>query len=935
MPRFRKTLVISGLALGLLAVASMLWREALVELAARRLLSAGGIENARLDVVEVGASGLVIKDLSLGAGLPGARRVRLDYTLRGLLSGRLGTLTIEGITYAAPPEPQAALAPLGDLAGRGGGGWYTLSRVEIANAVITLGPPLEGSIAIDGALDLSGETPGADLDVALQAGPASGALTLRSEALGEGGAVEITGGGEAKLAGLALPGAPGAAATGGSAILTLEGSVRIPALDAGWAALRAEGLASLNGVLRLSGVTTSLAPGVLSGDVGWSLGAGGGSLRLGLPRPAHVTLAGLSPDSLATLGLSASAGAAYALEAALSSEGTLVAWSRRPEGGAMDLSADLALSLGDARVVAGMTARAETDAGWTFAEPVRGTLELRASELGLAALGGAARLRQTEWSASGSVGRDGAVALEGPMAVELQNVRLDAFRAGRLSAKGSVRLAGRPGRWSVAAAPGLAVAAEEAAVPGRLDFATPLRLALESFALESADGAPRVDLLVLASPAAGTLRGSAGEISTFAEAAGRVGLAATLGGRVDGKVTLEDASLSLPGYDIDLAGLTGSFPVGSVANPTELALAGEAHGTSHPARFAPVGFSLDGQRRGDAITFSGVAKMLRGAVTLPLEGSADLAEMTGRVRVGPGRIAFRKGDLQPSALSSRLSALGEVAGAARVNADVLLEPEGSLRSSASLAFEDLSARVGEMEVAGLAGRLALGRLSPLATAGPQELTARSATLGVPVGQPRVRFTAEARGEGVRIRIHEATGKLAGGTVAVKEARWDSAARINAFEVQVRDVAIGQLLSEWQIAGISGSGRLSGVIPVRLEPQGIVIADGSLDAQGPGVIRVDWGSARETLMGSGEQVALTVRALEDFHYESLSIGVQQSAERALSLAVGLEGANPDVLDGYPFRFNITLSGELAPILEAVREGRRIGAGLLRGGLGAGR
>jgi hypothetical protein len=54
---------------------------------------------------------------------------------------------------------------------------------------------------------------------------------------------------------------------------------------------------------------------------------------------------------------------------------------------------------------------------------------------------------------------------------------------------------------------------------------------------------------------------------------------------------------------------------------------------------------------------------------------------------------------------------------------------------------------------------------------------------------------------------------------------------------------------------------------------------------------------------------------------------------LTLAIGLEGANPAVLDGYPFRFNINLSGELAPILAAVREGRRIGAELLQGGLGA--
>ena len=54
---------------------------------------------------------------------------------------------------------------------------------------------------------------------------------------------------------------------------------------------------------------------------------------------------------------------------------------------------------------------------------------------------------------------------------------------------------------------------------------------------------------------------------------------------------------------------------------------------------------------------------------------------------------------------------------------------------------------------------------------------------------------------------------------------------------------------------------------------------------------------------------------------------------VTLAIGLEGSNPKVLDGYPFRFNVNLSGELAPILDAVRDGRRIGAELLRGDLGS--
>jgi hypothetical protein len=242
--------------------------------------------------------------------------------------------------------------------------------------------------------------------------------------------------------------------------------------------------------------------------------------------------------------------------------------------------------------------------------------------------------------------------------------------------------------------------------------------------------------------------------------------------------------------------------------------------------------------------------------------------------------------------------------------------------------------MGDVEVSGLSGKVKFNRLSPLATAGPQQLTARHLVAGVPVDRPRVRFTVLPRLRGVSVRLHEVVGEIAGGEIAVEDARWDSTAQSNAFDVQIRDVEIDRLLRDWQVEVISGTGRLSGMIPIRIGPAGFAVAGGRLDSLGAGAIRVDWGSAREMLVNSGEQVALTVNALEDFRYDTLSIGIDQPEDGALTLAIGLEGANAAVLDGYPLRFNINLSGELAPIMDAVREGRRIGADLLQGGLGSG-
>ena len=65
---------------------------------------------------------------------------------------------------------------------------------------------------------------------------------------------------------------------------------------------------------------------------------------------------------------------------------------------------------------------------------------------------------------------------------------------------------------------------------------------------------------------------------------------------------------------------------------------------------------------------------------------------------------------------------------------------------------------------------------------------------------------------------------------------------------------------------------------------------------------------------------------------MAIDIDKPAGGELSFAIGLDGANPAVLDGYPMRFNVTLQGRLEPILAAIREGRRLGGEMFWGGLG---
>ncbi|MCH8155556.1 MAG: YdbH domain-containing protein, partial [Proteobacteria bacterium] len=74
--------------------------------------------------------------------------------------------------------------------------------------------------------------------------------------------------------------------------------------------------------------------------------------------------------------------------------------------------------------------------------------------------------------------------------------------------------------------------------------------------------------------------------------------------------------------------------------------------------------------------------------------------------------------------------------------------------------------------------------------------------------------------------------------------------------------------------------------------------------------------------------LMLRVLQDFHYDELSLTIDKSAETGTRLALVLLGKNPDVLDGYPFRLNINLEGDMGPLVEALSQAYSLSNRMLR-------
>jgi hypothetical protein len=70
--------------------------------------------------------------------------------------------------------------------------------------------------------------------------------------------------------------------------------------------------------------------------------------------------------------------------------------------------------------------------------------------------------------------------------------------------------------------------------------------------------------------------------------------------------------------------------------------------------------------------------------------------------------------------------------------------------------------------------------------------------------------------------------------------------------------------------------------------------------------------KEGLAGSN----IGMKALENFHYKSLSGTINYKSDGEYLMSVRLEGANPDLYDGHPVVFNLNINGLLPAVFESM-------------------
>lgn len=175
----------------------------------------------------------------------------------------------------------------------------------------------------------------------------------------------------------------------------------------------------------------------------------------------------------------------------------------------------------------------------------------------------------------------------------------------------------------------------------------------------------------------------------------------------------------------------------------------------------------------------------------------------------------------------------------------------------------------------------------------------------------------------QVTLSKAEAGLLDGVVTVLPATLDFSKDSQPLEIELTNVDLGRLLAEHPSSDLTGTGKISGRVPVELTKTGIIVREGRLAAQQPGG-RLQYRSARvNDIAKTSEGMKVITDALDDFHYTVLDSGVSYDENGKLMLAVRLQGSNPALEGGRAINFNITLEEDLPAMIASLQLGNQLG------------
>jgi len=252
----------------------------------------------------------------------------------------------------------------------------------------------------------------------------------------------------------------------------------------------------------------------------------------------------------------------------------------------------------------------------------------------------------------------------------------------------------------------------------------------------------------------------------------------------------------------------------------------------------------------------------------------------------------------PDVISAWQFPAGNIMGTVRLD----VQPKQPLKGDAYIRAHHLALVAGPARMADGYLNLELKTIFPLALS--VELDAPTLLLGKETSISQLQLKASLKNN--TLSLEKATMPMMGGMLDVLPANINLEQRPVLLTLGVRHLDLAKLLASLNYPELSGTGDISGKLPLRLSLESVEVVDGKLHANRAGVLRYRGPQA------TGENMAL--KALGNLRYEKLQATLNYRPSGDYQVGLRVEGNNPQVFSGYPLAFNLNLHGHLPDLLQ---------------------
>jgi hypothetical protein len=243
--------------------------------------------------------------------------------------------------------------------------------------------------------------------------------------------------------------------------------------------------------------------------------------------------------------------------------------------------------------------------------------------------------------------------------------------------------------------------------------------------------------------------------------------------------------------------------------------------------------------------------------------------------------------------------------------------------SVDIVVDRLGGRYHDVTFAGINTKLkmAIEGLERIVVSRPAEVTIASVQTGVDLTDLAMTVEGEwdLHEKLPLVEVRNIRCGLLGGMATSQGLRADLGYPPYGLTVLVRELDLHKILSLEQQKTLQGTGILDGSIPVTVTSQGLTMKDGSFEARPPGgVIRYAASpEAAHAVTQANTNMQIVLQALSNFHYNVLQVGAQYTENGILHLQARLEGRNPDQKRSPPIHFNLTVQENIPALLRSLR------------------